>query len=153
MIYGSGDLKITKLTEDGLTIDEESVSIISNIPELRCGLILVYKDNYYIFANTPSNIYVYMVTELENLLDGSESLSEPTNPVLSGISGGLTNPTFGNNIVSTHLLFMTDQGLTVQPINWTESTNEFDDTEWWPVFKNTAGVSGQISQSITKPIS
>lgn len=153
MIYGSGDLKITKLTEDGLTIDEESVSIISNIPELRCGLISVYKDNYYIFANTPSNIYVYMVTELENLLDGSESLSEPTNPILSGVSGGLTNPTFGNNIVSTHLLFMTDQGFTVQPINWTESTNEFDDTEWWPVFKNTAGVSGQISQSISKPIS
>jgi len=42
------------------------------------------------------------------------------------------------------MLFMTDQGLCIQQVNWTEYTNEFDDKEWWPGFKNSGGASGQI---------
>lgn len=162
LTYGEGNLKIVKLASDGLSVEEEGTVFLGGISNLKSGCIAEYKDNFYFFVNTPSDIHVYRVSDVASLMDGSEELTHPTNPILldTQTGKGITNPTFGNRVFSVtvnkvtsyYMLFMTDQGLCIQQVNWTEYTNEFDDKEWWPGFKNSGGASGQIMQTITKPL-
>jgi len=82
LTYGEGNLKIVKLASDGLSVEEEGTVFLGGISNLKSGCIAEYKDNFYFFVNTPSDIHVYRVSDVASLMDGSEELTHPTNPIL-----------------------------------------------------------------------
>lgn len=148
MLHGEGKLRIDKLNTSGTDIATSGRVFLNNIQGERCGVISNQNNAYYIFTSTPNACYVYKVDNLANLLNGSETVTAcPNNPILvgSGTNVGMQNPTLPNNIMSGKIFYLTSKGLNIYPLEW----EEMDDIGYWPIFKNTAGVTNQIMQSIT----